>query len=252
MIKQKVKKDYYEATVSQNSATLIIQGLVEDVLVGLPYILYHPPHELFYYGFVEVITHCVDNGASEAYTQITLSGVTSSKDISSITGEFSGYLLEKYVPSRVGLTAALTNLNKMYSQIACTGNITAEEYGWFNLRIEGNGDRLINVLTARPGHRNICTLERLQNYYYENRETVASLDHPASHISNARQWITPAMRDAVQDMIEEYAANLISDLAGIAIETESDQAEEQTVLAPDSTDNEPGSDGNAAIQETAL
>lgn len=227
MIKQKVKKDFYETTVSQNTGTIIIDGLDEDVLVGFPYILYYPPHDLFYYGFVESITHRVDNSAGSAYTEIGLSSISAVKSINTIMERFAGYTKDVYRPSQVGLNSALKSLNKLYSAVAHTENITADEYNAFDLTKPGNAVKITNILTSRPGRRNICTIERLQNYFYNNDLSVSVLNKPASNISPARQWITPAMRDMVQELIDEYGRRLVTHLRAVRIQVREDPIEDE-------------------------
>lgn len=250
MIKQKAKKDFYESTVSQNTGTVVVNGLDEDVLVGLPYVLYYPPHGLFYYGFVEAVTHRVDNSSGEAYTEIGLSSISAVTSMKTIADKFSDYTKETYRPGAVGLKSALAALNKMYAAIAHTENITAEEYNAFDLTRPGNDVKLTNILTARPGSRNICTIERLQKYFYNNELSVAILTSPASNKSKPRQWITPAMRDTVQSLIDEYGKQLATDLQDIKIMMKLDLTEEEEYARElESVENENAGPEEAAANE---
>jgi len=209
MIKQKVKRDYYESTVSRNTGVVIVQGLAEDVMVGLPYIIYYPPHALFYYGFVMSITHRVDNSAGEAYTEIALSNLMATASINAVESAFSGYIKASYVPSgKISLKTALANLNKLYAAVAHTDNITEEDYRLFDLGVTGNAEILTKLLTSRPGHRNICTMERLQKYYYNNERSAMLHDDVVGTVCSRRQWISSAMDDTMKRVASVYGPQI--------------------------------------------
>jgi len=221
MLRAKVIQDYYESTVSRNTGTITIEGLNEYVMVGFPYLLYAPKQGIFYYGFVEEVSHKIDNSAGHAYTEISLSSLTTAYSINEIEQKFAGYMKSKWVGE-----GGFNNLNGIYGHIT-SKFIRIEEYRLLDLysayepaidspylpAADYRYQQLLTLLGNGMNYRPICPLEKLQNYMYGNKQDVALHDNVAGSKNSPAQWITSAMWETINQILNYYDSRLKTSLS---------------------------------------
>jgi hypothetical protein len=197
LLRNKALQDYHESRVSRNTARMTFEGLNECVSCGMPFILHDPKVEIFYYGFVEEVSHKIDNSTGQAYTEIALSNVTTATSITDIENRFKGYNKAEFM----GRNACFTNgkygaLAYMYAQL-----------GYIPVWGEVHYDSLksaSNDITRPPAYRSICTIEQLQHLLYENKTSVGRHNSVARAYSDTLMWMTDTMKKTVAEIISYY------------------------------------------------
>jgi hypothetical protein len=191
------------------------------------------------------VSHRIDNSSGQAYTEISLSSLLPIQSIKEIGDRFAGYTKSSYLG---GGKDAINKLNRLYAATAHTDSITPEDYAMFDAGKAENKQALINTLTSRPGHRNICTLERLQNYLYGNKKTVRTWgdredEQIASKVCPSRQWLTPEMHNNIMNILKYYKTRMMTNqgLPGYGLLALEDvSSEDAPVREPQDYDNVKG------------
>lgn len=209
VLRERVRNDFFESTMSRNTGKILIQGLDERVMVGLPYLIYHPVHNNFYYGSVAEVSHRVDNSEGGAYTEISLNNVRSVIAIREMVAMFEDYYDDKYMSRE--------SSNALWAKITGTTLPQKIDNCDINQILDASVESPVRDYFHLLGQRPICTIEQMMNYMYENKKTVATHSNVATEDTKARQWMTPEMHNVVRSIIEYYRTNLVShDMASMA------------------------------------
>lgn len=211
VLREKVRNDFYESQVSRNTGTITIQGLDERAMVGLPYLIYHPGHEIFYYGSVAEVSHRIDNNGGAAYTEISLINIRPFTNIRDIEKDFIDYGEGMYNSAAVGDAEALKNLNALWVKItgcAVSRYNKKSPYEFLSTASGGAPNEALSLHTM--GQRPPCTIQQIMNYMYNNKTTLSKHDAVATDIYGGQQWVTTAMANAINNVIDYYRQSLKS------------------------------------------
>lgn len=231
LLRAKALQDYHETRVSRNTGRITFEGLNEYVVVGLPFMIYDPGVQIFYYGFVEEVSHKIDNSAGQAYTEVALSSVTTARSIMEIERKFAGYNRKRNTAAGNGEDVGMTysdnadyvgELATLYMFYGCH-RLTREEYNLCDLDklgdpperdrqakapLYGFKSREAQLVALMTGpHRELCTIEQLQTMYHPKKEAVRH-NKVADKICPNIGWVTDNMKQTIDDIIDYYNARL--------------------------------------------
>ena len=206
IMRAKVRNDFWEIRTGQNNARLTIPGMRMHAAVGFPALVYDPITKAMYYGFVDEVSHRIENVDGNAYTEIALTNVVT---IDSIDDARKLFPSEQNLWVESGNGQGLAKTNRLYEIVLGPGqDISADEYSMLNTR---------NLSKMDPGiehRRRLTTIYEYMNYAYLHNKTMLSrcyIIHDQAVLLKKYlfgQWIQQSNWDIITSYIREvFAAN---------------------------------------------